>query len=110
MLPISTNAREVSFTGRVAGWSAHHRWIVVLAAIVLLVISFLMSDSIGVEMSDVSGTGDSRKGHQLIEDRFEQLPSFESVVIRNPGLDVDDPAFRFTVESLVEELKPDVVI
>ncbi len=64
-----------------------------------------MSDSIGVEMSDVSGTGDSRKGHQLIEDRFEQLPSFESVVIRNPGLDVDDPAFRFTVESLVEELK-----
>jgi RND superfamily putative drug exporter len=64
-----------------------------------------MSDSIGVETSDVSGTGDSRKGHQLIEDRFEQLPSFESVVIRNPGLDVDDPAFRFTVESLVEELK-----
>ena len=105
MVSTSASAREVSFTGRVAGWSARHRWIVVLGAIGLLVISFLLSGSIGVETSDVSGTGDSQKGAQLIEDRFEQRPSFESVVIKNPNLDVDDPAFRSTVDPLVEELR-----
>ena len=51
------------------------------------------------------GTGESAKGQQLIEDRFEQLPSFDSVIIKNPNLDVDDPAFRSTVEPLVEKLR-----
>ena len=51
------------------------------------------------------GTGESRKGEQLIEDRFEQLPSFDSVIIKHPGLFVDDPAFRSTVDPLVEKLK-----
>ncbi len=105
MVPTSVNDRELSFTGRVAGWSARHRWTVVLGTVALLVISFLLSSSIGVETSDVFGTGESRKGHQLIEDRFEQLPSFESVIIKNPNLDVDDPAFRSTVDPLVEELR-----
>ena len=100
------DASAVSFTGRVAGWSARHRWIVVLGAVALVVISFLLSGSIGVKTSDVSGTGESAKGNRLIEDRFEQLPSFESVVIKNPGLDVDDPAFRSTVEPLMEKLSP----
>ena len=99
------DATAVSFTGRVAGWSARHRWIVVLGAVAVLVISFLLSGSVGVETSDVSGTGDSAKGEQLIEDRFEQLPSFDSVIIKNPGLDVDDEAFRSTVEPLAEELR-----
>lgn len=99
------DASAVSFTGRVAGWSARHRWKVVLGAIALLVISFLLSSAIGVQTSDVFGTGESRKGHQLVEDRFEQLPSFDSVIIKNPGLDIDDPAFRSTVDPLVEELR-----
>ena len=105
MRTTSGNARELSFTGRVAGWSARHRWKVVLGAIALLVISFLLSSLIGVETSDVFGTGESRKGEQLIEDRFEQLPSFDSVIIKHPGLFVDDPAFRSTVDPLVEKLK-----
>ena len=105
MVSTSANAREVSFTGRVAGWSARHRWIVVLGVIALLVISFLLSSSIGVKTSEVTGVGESQKGHVLVEERFEQLPSFESVVIKNPGLDVDDPAFRSTVDSLVEDLR-----
>ena len=95
----------MSFTGRVAGWSARHRWPVVLGAIALLVVSFLLSSTIGVKTSDVFGTGESAKGHQLIEDRFEQLPSFDSVIIKNPGLDVDDPAFRSTVDPLILVLK-----
>ena len=101
----SGDASKVSFTGRMAGWSARHRWIVVLGAVGLLVISFLLSGSIGVKTSDVFGTGESRKGHQLIEDRFEQLPSFESVIVKNSNLDVDDPDFRSTVDPLVGDLK-----
>ena len=99
------DATAVSFTGRVAGWSARHRWIVVLGTVALLVVSFLLASSIGVETSDVFGAGDSRKGHELIEDRFEQLPSFDSVIIKNPGLDVDDTAFRSTVDPLVVVLR-----
>lgn len=96
---------SVSFTGRIAGWSARNRWKTLFAAIALLVISFLLSSSLGVETSEVTGVGESQKGHALIEDRFEQLPSFESVVIKNPGLDIDDPAFRSIVDSLVEDLR-----
>ncbi len=96
---------SVSFTGRIAGWSARNRWKTLFAAIALLVISILLSGSLGVETSEVDGVGESQKGHALIEDRFEQLPSFESVVIKNPGLDIDDQAFRSTVDSLVEDLR-----
>ena len=105
MVSTSANPRVVSFTGRVAGWSARHQWVVVLGSIALLVISFLLSGSIGVKTSDVFGTGESAKGHQLIEDRFEQLPSFDSVIIKNPNLDVDDQAFRLIVDPLVEKLR-----
>jgi len=105
MSQTSANRGELSFTGRVAGWSARHRWKVVLGAIGLLVISLLLASSIGVKTSDVFGTGESRKAFQLVEDRFEQLPSFESVIIKNPNLDVDDPAFRSTVDPLVEEFR-----
>ena len=102
---LANDSSGVSFTGRIAGWSARHRWIVVLGALALVVLSFLLSSAIGVETSDVFGTGESRKGHQLIEDRFEQLPSFDSVIIKNPGLDVDDTAFRSTVDPLVEKFR-----
>ncbi len=51
MLPTSANAHEASFTGWVVGWSACHRWIVVLGAITLLVISFLLSSTIGLTTS-----------------------------------------------------------
>ena len=107
-LPMSQSTMDkprLSFTGRIAGWSARHQWIVLLGALGLVVISFLLSGSVGVKTSDVSGTGESAKAQQLIEDRFEQLPSFESVVIKKPGLDVDDAAFRSTVEPLVDKLR-----
>ena len=105
MISTSASVRELSFTGRVAGWSARHRLIVISAAVAILVISFLLSSTIGVKTSEVSGVGESEKGFELIEDRFEARPSFENVVIKNPGLDVDDPAFRSTVEPLIEELR-----
>lgn len=105
MLSSSNNVRVLSVTGRVAGWSARHRWPVVLGSLALLVISFLLSSSIGVKTSEVSGVGESKTGFQLIEDRFEARPSFENVIIENPALDVDDPAFRSTVQPLIEELR-----
>ena len=105
MVSTSTNERALSFTGRIAGWSARNRWKVVIAAIGILVISFLLSNTIGVKTSEVSGVGESEKGFALIEDRFEARPSFENVVIKNPGLDVDDPGFRSTVEPLIEVIR-----
>ena len=64
---------ELSVIGKIVGRSVRHRWIVLLGAIALLVISFLLSSSIGINTGEVSAVGESQKGVQLIEDRFEVL-------------------------------------
>jgi RND superfamily putative drug exporter len=61
---------------------------------------------VGVETSDVSGTGDARDGWELYEDRFDIVePADELILFSNPELDVDDPAFRPPVDTLVTELR-----
>jgi len=97
---------SLSFTGRVAGWSARHRWIVLLGAIGLLVISFLLASTIGVKTSEVVGSGEARHGAKLIEERFDIVaPRAEVILLSNPNLDVADDAFRTTVEALAEDLR-----
>lgn len=97
---------SLSFTGRVAGWSARHRWIVLLGAIGLLVISFLLTSTIGIKTSEVVGSGEARHGAKLIEERFDIVaPRAEVILVSNPNLDVADDAFRSTVEALAEDLR-----
>ena len=68
--------------------------------------SYLLSSTVGVKTTEVFGAGDSRKGQLLIEDRFEETePLAELILFSNPSLDVDDPAFRSTVEPLLAELR-----
>lgn len=101
-----SNKPKYTFTGRIAGWSARHRWTIVGATVLLLVVSFLLSGSLGVETSDVMGAGDGRKGMQLYEDRFDIIePADELVLFNNPEIVVDDPAYRTPVDTLVAKLR-----
>ena len=96
----------MSFTGRIAGWSADHRWFVLAGAAVLLVVALFLSSTPGVETKEVFGAGDSRHGQLLIEDRFEKTePLAELILFSNPSVDVDDIAFRSVVDALVTELR-----
>ena len=102
----TSNYLQRSFTGRVAGWSASHRWLVLLATVLILVVSFGLASSLGIETSEVVGRGDARHGAKLIEERFDIVaPPAEVILISNPSLDVGDSAFHSTVEALIEDLK-----
>ena len=97
---------RLSFTGRIAGWSADHRWFVLAGAAVLLVVALFLSSTPGVETKEIFGAGDSRHGQLLIEDRFEKTePLAELILFSNPSVDVDDIAFRSVVDALVTELR-----
>ena len=99
------DASAVSFTGRVAGWSARHRWRVVIGAIALLVISFLLSSSIGVKTERRCLVRVNPKRPSADRGPVRAATVFDSVIIKNPNLDVEDPAFRSTVDPLVEKLR-----
>jgi len=101
----SNSQSKPAFTGRIAGWSARNRWAVLGGTVVLLVVAFLLSGSLGVETSEVMGTGDAREGNQLFDDRFDIVePAAELILFSNPAIDVDDPDFRIPVDDLVADL------
>ena len=94
-----------AFTGRIADWSARNRWVVLAGAVVVLAISALLQNTLGVKTSDVSGAGDAREGQKLLEDRFTAFePPAEFILFSNPSLVVEEPNFKATVEPLVAEL------
>ena len=43
----------LSFTGRIAGWSARYRWPVVIGSVVVLVVAILLNIFLGVETQPV---------------------------------------------------------
>ena len=95
-----------SFTGRFAGWSAKHRWKIVIGTVLLLVVAFGLNSAVGVKTSEVMGAGEAQKARQLYEDRFDIVePADELILFYNPDLDVDDPAFQAVVEPVVADLR-----
>ena len=98
----------ISFTGRIAAWSARHRWWVVAASVMMLVIAVLASSTFKVKLLDDNdiAEGESGEALRLLEERFGEAgaPS-EQLVFRHPSLDVSDPDYRSAVEELVQELR-----
>ncbi len=63
---------NLSFTGRIANWSARHRWWVVAASVLVLVLAMFISNTVGMEILDDEGIeGEAAVGADLIEDRFD---------------------------------------
>lgn len=99
-------ARRYLFTGRISGWSARHKWLILAGTLLVLVGSFYLSSSMGVRTSEVMGAGDAQRANQLVEDRFEEVnPPSETIIFSNPDLEVADTEYRQTVEPVVAELR-----
>ena len=99
---------RLSFTGRIARWSARHRWWVVAASVLMLVLAVLASSTFDVKLLDDNefAEGESGEAIRLLDERFgEGGAPTEQLVFRHPSLDVSDQAYRSTVERLVEELR-----
>jgi uncharacterized membrane protein YdfJ with MMPL/SSD domain len=108
-----TNQQELdtsgmSFTGRIAGWSAKRRWRVILASILLLASAFYVLSKVETKMYDGDGgEGDSAFAADLISERFENDDSapVEQLVFSNLSLNANDPAYQATVQTLVDQLR-----
>ena len=105
----------LSFTARLAHWSAVHRWITLLATVIVIVLAVFSIIAVGTETrDDDSGVGESGKGSALLNERFAADPSAtqparrtrrEGVIFSNPSLDANDPRFVETVESAMQSFR-----
>ena len=96
----------LTFTGRIASWSARHRWWVIAASALVVVLAVFIMSSVETRTLDYNGEGDSSVAADLIEDGFEfnSAPT-EQLIFSNPSLDAQDPTFRSTVQTLVGQLR-----
>ena len=98
----------LSFTGRVAKWSARHRWWVVAVSVMAIAMAVFASNAVDTKLLDDNAIaeGESGEAMRLLDERFgEGGASTEQLVFRHPSLDVSDPAYRSTVEKLVQDLR-----
>ena len=98
----------LSFTGKIAAWSAHHRWLVVAASVMMLVLAIVASSTFKTKLLDDNDIteGESGEAIRLLDERFgEGGAPTEQLVFSHPSLDVSDPGYQSTVEVLVRELR-----
>ena len=96
----------LTFTGRIASWSADHRWWVIAASALVVVLAIFVMNSMETKTLDYNGEGDSAIGADLVTDgfQFNSAPT-EQLVFSNPSLDAQDSRFQSTVAGLVEQLR-----
>jgi RND superfamily putative drug exporter len=96
---------RLGMTGRAAMACAAHPWRTVGAWVALAVVSIgitsaLLADSLTTE-GDFTGTPESQKAIDLIEQRLDRKePVRDVVIVRSPTQRVDEAAFRQQVESI----------
>jgi RND superfamily putative drug exporter len=95
--------RNPSFTGKIAGFSFRHKWTVLAAWLVVLVISAVAASGVGsvltTEQKDLSGS-DSAVALDLQQERFGERPAHETLVVRSETATADAPAFQALVRDL----------
>ena len=112
------DSSTLSFTGRIAGWSARHRWWVVGgSALVVFLAVFVLFTVETKTRDDGDGPGESGRAERLIDERFrgpeeipqDELPGFrtrtERLIFSNLSIEVDHPLFRSTVDSVIQDLR-----
>jgi RND superfamily putative drug exporter len=94
-----------------ARWSARHRWRVVIAWVLLVVVVTFASGLVDPKTDpDMGAPGDSGALIDLLEERFEEADpeetgSEEVVVFSHPSLTVNDKGYRDSVQALLDELQ-----
>ena len=111
------DSSRLTFTARIARWSARHRWWVAALSLVVIVLAVLVMVRVGSELrDDDEGAGESAEAVKLMNERFrsvsvpaaEERPiphRTERLIFSNPSLEVDDAAFRTVVEGLMEDIR-----
>tara|TARA_B100001179_G_scaffold128027_1_gene91771 strand:+ start:1015 stop:3225 length:2211 start_codon:yes stop_codon:yes gene_type:complete len=105
----------LSFTARIAHWSAVHRWIILLATVLVIVLAVLAIGFVRTETrDDGGGVGESGEGSELLNERFASEPDASesashtrhaSVIFSNPSLNADSLAFKETVDSTMQAVR-----
>ena len=111
----TANGSTLSFTARIAGWSARHRWLVLTSSAVVIFLAVVAMITVGTELrDDDEGVGESGKAVKLMDERFRSAPvpdeprvptRIERLIFSNPSLEVDDPLFRSTVETTIKDIR-----
>ena len=106
---------NLTFTGRLARWSAEHRWLVLAGSLVVVILAVAAIAGVGTETrGDGGGVGDSGKGSDLLDERFGGPPlpgevrtasRLERLIFSNPSMNVDDPAFKETVDRVMGQVR-----
>ncbi|HEU4760270.1 MAG TPA: MMPL family transporter [Dehalococcoidia bacterium] len=89
-------------------WSTRHRWRVVLAWLLLIVLAVAACQAVPADTNiQQKAPGESGRALDLFQKRFgvEEGQIQEIVVFSHPSLTVDDPKYRATVEGLMTELR-----
>ena len=108
------NGTGNAFTGRIATWSALHRWWIVGASLALVVVAMVIIIGLGTDTrDDDEAPGEAGKAQDLVEERFFSRPRpedqprrgpTEQLVFLNPSLEVDDPVYISTVNRVANQL------
>ena len=96
------------FTGRIAGWSRRHRWLVLAAWVLIAIFTIGACVAIGPDEDlEESGTGESGEAAELFDDRFSEDSETrsETITFGHPTLTVADPVYQQTVTDLLAELR-----
>ena len=96
----------LSFTARVARWSARHAWRTLGAWVLVLVGAFLLAGSMNVTGEGGVETTDARRASALIEAATGEEPRAEEFVLveANEG-PIDEVLFESVVSSIVAEMR-----
>lgn len=112
---MSSTVNGLTFTARIARWNAVHRWWVLAASVLVIVLAVLSIMYVGANTrNDASGVGESGQGSELLNERFNSAQSepqtarrirHEGVIFSNTSLDVNDPLFEDTVNKTIQSIR-----
>ena len=104
----SASGGGLSFTSRIAMWSARHRKAVAIGWVLAVIIALAACSGIGAN-TDINQAppGEAGEAADVFEERFgeEEDIAQEIIVFSHPSLTVDDPAYEDTVRGLLRELE-----
>lgn len=111
---VTTLSQSIGITARLAYWSARHKWVTLLLSVAVMAVAFYSLISIETDIRDGDGVGESGTVNRLLDERFGVPPPVgetivhartERIIVSNPSLDVDDPAFQAVVDPLVTQIQ-----
>ena len=102
----ASSISTVTATGRVARWSATHKWWVLVATLLVLVGTVFASSAVTPVLQDGGeGVGESQVAADLFDEKFPtSADSSEQLLFSHPDLTVENASYQATVEALVAEL------